>query len=127
MKTWVVYSLLRLALFAAALTLLLLLNVPGWIAAIVAAIISFCISYLFFGRQRAKVAALLQKSRDSGQDDDDEYDADTLGVDPSARRRAEASDEASEDGSLHADPENASAENANPENADLKRDGGAER
>ena len=127
MKTWVVYSLLRLALFAAALTLLLLLNVPGWIAAIVAAIISFCISYLFFGRQRAKVAALLQKSRDSGQDDDDEYDADTLGVDPSARRRAEASDEASEDGSLDADPENASAENANPENADLKRDGGAER
>jgi len=126
-KTWVVYSLLRLALFAAALTLLLLLNVPGWIAAIVAAIISFCISYLFFGRQRAKVAALLQKSRDSGQDDDDEYDADTLGVDPSARRRAEASDEASEDGSLDADPENASAENANPENADLKRDGGAER
>lgn len=119
MKTWVVYSLLRLALFAAALTLLLLLSVPGWIAAIVAAIISFCVSYLFFGRQRAKVAALMARSRDADQADRDEYDADTLGVDPSARRRAEASDEASEDESI------ASAQQA--ESSGSERDGGTER
>lgn len=119
MKTWVSYSLLRLALFAAALTLLLLLSVPGWIAAIVAAIISFCVSYLFFGRQRAKVAALMQGSRDAGQAVDDEYDSDTLGVDPSARRRVEASDEASEDESI--------ASREASERQGLERDGGAER
>lgn len=100
MKTWVVYSLLRLAIFAGALAILLLLSVPGWIAAIVAAIISFCISYLFLGRQRAKVTALMQKTRDEEQAERDEYDADTLGVDPSARRRAEDSDEASEDDAI---------------------------
>ena len=118
MKTWVSYSLLRLALFAAALTLLLLLSVPGWIAAIVAAIISFCVSYLFFGRQRAKVAALMQGSREAGQADD-EYDSDTLGVDPSARRRVEASDEASEDESI-------SSREAS-DRTGLERDGSAER
>lgn len=127
MKTWVSYSLLRLALFAAALTLLLLLSVPGWIAAIVAAIISFCVSYLFFGRQRARVAALLQKSREDGRDEadeDDDYDSDTLGVDPSARRRLEESDEASEDdrvSSLEAD------DRAIRDSSGLERDGGTER
>ena len=124
MKTWVVYSLLRVALFAAALTLLLLLNVPGWIAAIVAAIISFCVSYLFFGRQRAKVAALMQRSRDAGQADDDEYDSDTLGVDPSARRRVEASDEASEDESI-ASAQPQPAQPAEPSVSE--RDSGTER
>ena len=63
MKTWVGYSLFRILLFAAVLTVLLLIGITGWIAAIMAAIISFCVSYLFFGRARTKVATQLYKAR----------------------------------------------------------------
>ena len=47
---------LRLGLFAAVLALLLLLNVEWWIAAIVAAVIGLCVSYIFFGKLRDAVA-----------------------------------------------------------------------
>jgi len=83
-KTWVGYSLFRILLFAVVLTVLLLIGIAGWIAAIMAAIISFCVSYLFFGRARNKVATELYKVRHPDPAEPVVHDA--------------SSDEAAEDG-----------------------------
>ncbi len=55
MKPWVAYSLLRVGLFAAAFLLLWLLGIEWWLAAILGAVIGFCVSYIFFGRLRDAV------------------------------------------------------------------------
>lgn len=70
MKPWIVYTLIRIALFAAALTILLIVGVTNWIAAIVAAIIALCVSYLFFRPQRDAVATKLYEARASAREDD---------------------------------------------------------
>ena len=67
MKPWVSYGLIRIALFAVVLAVLLLLGIEGWIAAIVAAIIAFCVSYLFLRRQRDRAAADLYNARHAGE------------------------------------------------------------
>ena len=53
----VTYSLLRLALFGAALGLLLLVGARGWLVPLVAAVIAFGLSYVVFGRQRDAAGA----------------------------------------------------------------------
>ena len=50
------YSLLRVGIFAAAFAVLLLIGAAPWLAAIIAAIIGFCVSYLFLREARDKVA-----------------------------------------------------------------------
>jgi dipeptide/tripeptide permease len=57
------YSVIRVAIFAAVLTLLLLAQTPGWIAAFVAAIFGFAASYIFFGNLRRQVAQDLEDRR----------------------------------------------------------------
>jgi hypothetical protein len=54
---------IRVAIFAAVLTLLLLAQTPGWIAAIVAAVFGFAASYIFFGKLRNQVAQDLEDRR----------------------------------------------------------------
>lgn len=56
MKPWVIYSLYRVGIFAAAFTVLVLVGFQPWIAAIIAAIIGFCVAYLFLRGVRDKVA-----------------------------------------------------------------------
>lgn len=56
MKPWLAYTLLRLGLFGGVLAILLLLGIEWWIAAIVAAVIGLCVSYIFFGKLRDAVA-----------------------------------------------------------------------
>lgn len=51
------YSLLRLALFGAALGLLLLVGARGWLVPLVAAVIAFGLSYVIFARQRDAAGA----------------------------------------------------------------------
>lgn len=55
MKPWVAYSLLRVGLFAGAYLLLWLLGIEWWLAAILAAVIGLCVSYIFFGKLRDAV------------------------------------------------------------------------
>jgi hypothetical protein len=55
-KPWLIYSIVRVAIFGAVLGVLLALGIVGWLAAIIAAIVGLCVSYLFFGGLRAKVA-----------------------------------------------------------------------
>jgi hypothetical protein len=44
---WILYSIVRLALFGGVFAILMLLNVDLWIAGMAAAIIALCISYIF--------------------------------------------------------------------------------
>jgi uncharacterized membrane protein len=70
-KSWVKYSVLRLVLFAVVLVVLLFLlnpsktGTPTWLIALIAAIVSLCISYLVLGRQRNEVALTVVEARQS--------------------------------------------------------------
>ena len=53
MKPWVLYSLIRVGIFAAVFALLYgLAGLEWWIAALIAAAIGLCVAYLFFRPQR---------------------------------------------------------------------------
>jgi 4-hydroxybenzoate polyprenyltransferase len=62
-RHWIVFSLIRVGTFAAALALLLALGVNFYVAAIGAAVIGFCISYIFLRRQRDAVATSIVRLR----------------------------------------------------------------
>jgi len=71
---------IRVSIFAAVLTVLLLAQTPGWIAAIIAAVFGFAASYIFFGKLRAQVAQGLEDRRTGKTrpvtDDEDAEDLD---------------------------------------------------
>jgi Na+-transporting methylmalonyl-CoA/oxaloacetate decarboxylase gamma subunit len=58
-RPWIKYSLIRLGIFVVVLAVLLVLNVNPFLAAVVAAIAGFVLSYVFFRRVRDQVAAEL--------------------------------------------------------------------
>jgi len=60
---WIQYSLVRLGLFGASLGLLLAANVYWWLAAIIASVIAFTVSYIFFASLRDAVALDLHERR----------------------------------------------------------------
>jgi membrane protein implicated in regulation of membrane protease activity len=68
-KPWLAYSLIRLGLFAVVLTLLLLLVVTLWIAALVAAAIGVCVAYLFFRPARDKLVESIRTARPRTDDE----------------------------------------------------------
>jgi uncharacterized membrane protein YjjP (DUF1212 family) len=55
-KPWVLYSVLRVAIFAGLFLVLWAAGIEGWLAAVLAAVIGLCISYIFLRGQREKVA-----------------------------------------------------------------------
>lgn len=59
----VVYSIVRVLLFAIPFTVLMLLEVWWWVSAILAAIVAACLSYLFLNRQRHEVAEVVESWR----------------------------------------------------------------
>jgi len=77
-RVWLVYSLLRVALFAVPFALLMVAEVPWYLAAIVAAVISLCASYIFLGRQRQVMAedlSAIRRGRKRPVEDDSAEDA----------------------------------------------------
>ena len=86
-RTWLLFSLIRIGLFAVILSLLLLLlspgGVPAWISALLAAVISLCISFIFLRKPREEAARSLYEARASTKrsqssaagDDEDVEDA----------------------------------------------------
>lgn len=69
----VVYSILRVLLFAVPFVIFMILGIWWWVSAIVAAVIAACLSYLFLTRQRNEVATVVQSwgkgtSRDADND-----------------------------------------------------------
>ena len=56
MTPWIRYSIIRIGLFAASFTILMVLNIVWWASALLATVIAFALSYIFFVRQRDKLA-----------------------------------------------------------------------
>lgn len=57
------YTLIRVGIFAVVLTVLYLLRIEPWIAAVIAAIISLCISIIFLRKPREEAARSLYEAR----------------------------------------------------------------
>lgn len=62
---WILYSLFRVGLFAAALVAMLLLGLELWVAAIVATVVAFAVSYVFFNEPREALARDIQDRRNN--------------------------------------------------------------
>jgi len=60
---WLYYSVMRVLMFAVPLALLLSLGFWPWAAAVVAAMLGLCLSYLFLGKSRESVARDLYRAR----------------------------------------------------------------
>lgn len=54
---------MRLAAFAVPLAIMLLLGMIPWLAAVLAAIIGLCISYIFFAKTRNELSTSLYEKR----------------------------------------------------------------
>ncbi len=80
------YSLLRIVLFAVPFVILMLLDIWWWVAAIAAAVIAACLSYLFLNRQRDAVSETVYGWRQGGTSRDDDNDLENAVLD---RREAE--------------------------------------
>ena len=53
MKPWILYTLIRVGIFAACFALLYgVARIEPWLAALIAAAIGLCVSYIFFRPQR---------------------------------------------------------------------------
>jgi len=72
----VLYSLIRLGIFALALAVLLVVGVNLWVAAFGAAVVGFCISYIFLTRQRDAVAKTMVAAKSSSTRSAPERDLD---------------------------------------------------
>lgn len=83
-RQWIVYSLIRLGIFAILLAVLVLVGVNVLFAAVIAAAIGFCISYIFFRGQRDAVAQSIVDIR-SRKDRDADNDIENEALDRSER------------------------------------------
>ena len=70
-KPWIAYSLARVGVFALALIVLMLLAVPWWAAAPIAAVIGLCVGFIFFGKLRDAVALDIVARRSAPEKDAD--------------------------------------------------------
>ena len=72
MTPWVRYSIIRIGLFAVLFALLMVTGIEWWISALVATVMAFSISYIFFVRQRDALARDLARrvERKNSSDDD---------------------------------------------------------
>ncbi|MEO6941582.1 MAG: DUF4229 domain-containing protein [Terrimesophilobacter sp.] len=69
----VIYSILRVLLFAVPFVIFMLLGIWWWVSALTAAVIAACVSFLFLTKQRNDVATVVQSwgkgtKRDSDND-----------------------------------------------------------
>ena len=75
MKPWVVYSLIRVGVFAAVFAVLYLLaELEWWLAAIIAAAVGLCVSYLFFRPQRDELVRSIATRPESPRTDESAED-----------------------------------------------------
>lgn len=63
MRAWLLFSAVRVLVFAIPFAILFALGVDWWIAALIAAVVGFCVSYIFLRGLRDRVALQLAESR----------------------------------------------------------------
>ena len=78
MKAWLVYTLARLGIFAAALVVLFVIGLPWYWATIGAALIGLLVSYIALGKLREQVTTSLanrrgKPERDADSDFEDDF------------------------------------------------------
>lgn len=95
MKPWIAYTLLRLGAFAAAFTLLMIADTEPWLAAVIATVLGFAVSYVFFGKLRDAVA-LDFAARREGPSHDPDRDAEDAEADFDSAAEPVADDNARE-------------------------------
>jgi hypothetical protein len=95
-KPWLKYSIVRLGLFAVVLGLLLVLRFDPFWATLIAAVVGFCVSYLFFAPLRRKVALDLadRRSRPAKLDDDSVAEDEAIADEADADRARRTDDQA---------------------------------
>jgi hypothetical protein len=71
-KPWVAYSLVRIAVFAVAFAILMVISLQWYVSAVVAAVIGLCVAYIFFGKLRNAVALDIVARRASTAKDADQ-------------------------------------------------------
>lgn len=71
-KPWVIYSLVRIGIFALALAVLMLIGLEWWIAALLAAVIGFLVAYIFFAKLRDAVTNDIVARRESPEKKNDD-------------------------------------------------------
>lgn len=64
-RTWLVYTLIRLGLFAVVLALLLVLQITPWLAAVIAALVSLSLSIIFLRKPREEASKTLYQAREN--------------------------------------------------------------
>jgi len=77
-RQWILFSLVRVGTFAATLAILMLVGLNVFIAAIGAAVIGFCVSYIFLRKQREAVSTSighLRANKDRDRDNELENEA----------------------------------------------------
>lgn len=89
MRTWLLYTALRLGIFGLTFGLLFALGLDWWVAAIAAAIIGFCISYLTLGPLRMRVAEALAAARANPRKSADDNAEDEAAIASEGDRRSE--------------------------------------
>lgn len=60
MTQWIRYSVIRIGLFALLFAALFTLGLEWWLSAVLATVIAFAVSYIFFARQRDVLARNLE-------------------------------------------------------------------
>lgn len=63
MRAWLLFSVVRVLAFAVPFAVLFAIGIDWWIAALVAAAIGFCVSYIFLRPLRDRVALQLANAR----------------------------------------------------------------
>lgn len=95
MKTstrWLLYSFIRVGLFAALFAGLMLIGIEWWLSALFATVLAFAISYLLLHKTRDELALDLQHRRTHGSVDVD-ADAENDGSDAVSYPAARSTDE----------------------------------
>jgi Flp pilus assembly protein TadB len=70
-KPWLAYLIVRLGLFGVALTVLLLLGITPWIAALIAAVIGMSLAYIFFRPLRERLIDSVRTANPHADSDDE--------------------------------------------------------
>ena len=63
MRAWLLFSAVRVLVFAVPFAILFALGLDWWIAALIAAVVGFCVSYIFLRGLRDRVALQLAEAR----------------------------------------------------------------
>jgi L-lactate permease len=64
-QTWLVYTLLRLGVFAVTLVVLIALQITPWVATLIGAVISLCVSIIFLRKPREAASMTLYEARNN--------------------------------------------------------------